>query len=127
MHFSETAANEGKIIIISALDGNFLRKAFDCIIELIPLAEKVKKLAAICRQCSANASFSFRTAISDQIELIGGDSMYKPLCRECYIEESRKQEQEKKEVYDFSMEGSIETNKSSSSISDKDSLSENEM
>jgi thymidine kinase len=88
--FSENAANMGKIIIISGLDATFQRKGFESILELIPLAEKVKKLAAICRQCSFNASYTFRTAQSDQLELIGGESMYKPLCRECFIEESKK-------------------------------------
>lgn len=48
------------------------------------MAEKVKKLAAICRNCGANASFTFRIAKCDNLELIGGESMYKPLCRECY-------------------------------------------
>ena len=42
--FSEQAANEGKIVIISALDGNFLREGFETILTLIPKAEKVKKL-----------------------------------------------------------------------------------
>jgi thymidine kinase len=93
--FSEQAANEGKIVIISCLDGTFKREGFGLIMELIPLAEKVKKLAAICRNCSYNASFSFRTAISDQVELIGGESMYKPLCRECFITETKRQEKQK--------------------------------
>ena len=39
----------GKVIIISALDGTFLRTGFENILQLIPKAEKVKKLAAICR------------------------------------------------------------------------------
>ena len=60
MSFSEKAANDGKIVIISALDGTFLRTGFELIMELIPLAEKVKKLASICQDCGANASFSFR-------------------------------------------------------------------
>jgi thymidine kinase len=77
-------------VIISALDGTFMRTNFEFIAQLIPLAEKVKKLAAICRNCGSNASFTFRTAMSTDVELIGGESMYKPLCRECYIEETSK-------------------------------------
>jgi thymidine kinase len=65
VQFSEKAANEGKIVVISCLDGTFKREGFDLVMELIPLAEKVKKLAAICRNCSYNASFTFRTAISE--------------------------------------------------------------
>ncbi len=36
---------------ISALDGTYLRTGFENIIQLIPLAEKVKKLQAICKEC----------------------------------------------------------------------------
>jgi thymidine kinase len=67
------AANNGKIVIISALDGTYMRKGFEPIVELIPMAEKVKKLAAICKNCGTNASFTFRTCLSEEIELIGGD------------------------------------------------------
>ena len=63
--FSEKAANEGKIVIISALDGTFMRKGFEPIIELIPMAEKVKKLAAICKNCGDSAAFTFRTSLND--------------------------------------------------------------
>mmetsp|Transcript_22998 Transcript_22998/g.17442 ORF Transcript_22998/g.17442 Transcript_22998/m.17442 type:complete len:157 (+) Transcript_22998:255-725(+) len=82
--FSEEAANSGKIVIISALDGTFQRTGFPSILELIPLAEKVKKLQAICKKCSQNASFTFRTVQSTEVKLIGGESMYIPLCRECF-------------------------------------------
>jgi len=57
----EKAANDGKIVIISALDGTFLRTGFESILQLIPKAEKVKKLAAICKQCNQSAYFTFRT------------------------------------------------------------------
>ena len=87
--FSENAANLGKIVIISALDGTFLRKGFEVIVELIPMAEKVKKLAAICKNCGESAAFTFRTTLNNQVELIGGDQIYKPVCRNCFIEESR--------------------------------------
>ena len=56
----------------------------ETIIKLIPLAEKVKKLQAICRYCNANASYTFRTVISTDIKLIGGGESYVPLCRECF-------------------------------------------
>ncbi len=54
---------------------------------MIPKAEKVKKLQAICRNCNQNASFSFRTGTSQQLQVIGGEELYKPLCRECFNEE----------------------------------------
>ena len=44
VEWSDQAANDGKVVIISALDGTFLRTGFECILQLIPKAEKVKKL-----------------------------------------------------------------------------------
>ena len=46
--------------------------------------EKVKKLQSICKNCNHTASFTFRTASKHVTEMIGGEDMYKPLCRECY-------------------------------------------
>jgi thymidine kinase len=83
-NFAETAANLGKIVILSALNGTYEKKGWENILQLIPLCEKVKKLSAICKICSANASFTFRTASGDSQEMIGGADMYMPLCRDCY-------------------------------------------
>ena len=46
----------GKIIIVAALDGTFQRKAFGRILELVPLAEYVVKLSAVCMMCSNDAA-----------------------------------------------------------------------
>jgi thymidine kinase len=70
------------------LDGTFLRTGFECILQLIPKAEKVKKLQAICKDCNQNASFSFRMCNSQSLQVIGGEDLYKPVCRECYNDES---------------------------------------
>ena len=48
VEFSEKAANDGKIVIMSALSGTFEKKGWANILQLIPLCEKVKKLSAIC-------------------------------------------------------------------------------
>lgn len=70
-----------------------MRTGFENIINLIPKAEKVKKLSAICKMCGANASFTFRTCLIESVQLIGGDEAYMPLCRECFNREHLKQEQ----------------------------------
>ena len=88
VEWSDRAANDGKVVIISALDGTFLRTGFECILQLIPKAEKVKKLQAICKVCNQNASFSFRTSSSQALQVIGGVDLYKPLCRECFNDET---------------------------------------
>ena len=89
VEFSEKAANAGKVVIISSLQGTFMRGAFPSIIKLIPKCEKIKKLTAICKLCKQNASFTFRTASKDCHLMIGGDDMYMPLCRECHARESK--------------------------------------
>lgn len=81
---AEALANEGKIVIVSALDGAFDRKPFSCIMNLIPLAENVDKMTAVCKLCFRTAHFSKRTTSDTCVQLIGGKDMYIPVCRACY-------------------------------------------
>ena len=62
------------------------------------MAEKIKQLHAICKLCHHQASFSFRTAASDSVELIGGQDTYMPLCRECYFFETEQQKRRAEEA-----------------------------
>ena len=50
----------GKIVVVAALDGTFERKAFGKIVSLIPLAERVTKLCAVCVYCTSEAAFTRR-------------------------------------------------------------------
>ncbi|CAD8045065.1 unnamed protein product [Paramecium primaurelia] len=85
VEFSEKMANLGKIVIVAALDGTFDRKPFHNILNLIPLAERITKLTAVCWFCKReNASFTKRIVQSQEIELIGGEDCYKPACRQCF-------------------------------------------
>jgi thymidine kinase len=58
---SEYLANEGKVVIIAALDGTFQRKPFGNILNLVPLAEQVSKLSSVCMDCGKEAAFTRRT------------------------------------------------------------------
>jgi thymidine kinase len=60
VEFCELLANQGKTVVVSALDGTFERKPFGNIINLIPLAERVVKLCAVCVYCTAEAAFTKR-------------------------------------------------------------------
>lgn len=84
VHFAENAASKGKVVIISALSGTFLRKPFNDVLDLIPKCEKIKQLQAICKICNAPACFTLRTTVDDRVEVIGGGEMYMPVCRECF-------------------------------------------
>lgn len=72
-------------MIVAALDGDFQRRPFKTIINLYPLCEKIEKLHAVCRSCGGLASFTFRTILNSEIEVIGGEDIYKAVCRVCYL------------------------------------------
>lgn len=91
MEFAETVASNGKTVIIAALDGDFLRRPFGRILELVPLAEKVDKLTAVCSSCFGEAAFTHRTVASTDLELIGGAEAYVPHCRTCFETSTAKQ------------------------------------
>jgi len=74
-----------KTVYISALDGDFQRKKFGRVLDLIPLCDKVTKLHALCSQCrdGTPAIFSHRK-IADVSQVVIGSDIYEPLCRGCY-------------------------------------------
>lgn len=82
--YAESLANQGIVVIVAALDGTFQRKPFGHILDLVPLAEIVTKLSAVCIDCGKEAAFTKRVVDSQEIELIGGDETYKPVCRGCF-------------------------------------------
>lgn len=84
VEFAERMANAGKIVIVAALDGTFQRVGFGDILRLIPLAESVVKLKAVCMACFSDASFTKRTTLEKELELIGGEDKYMAVCRSCH-------------------------------------------
>lgn len=81
---AEILANDGKVVIVSGLDGNFMRKPFSSIAELQSLADSVEKLTSVCCKCHSIAPFSAR--ISDETDevVVGGADKYVAVCRECW-------------------------------------------
>ena len=80
-------ADLGKIVIVSALDGTYQKKAFGRILELIPLSESVIKLNAVCMICNEDASFSKKIIETTNLETdidIGGAEKYIACCRSCF-------------------------------------------
>lgn len=83
--FCDNLANLGKIVIVAALDGDFRRQPFGEIHLLIPMAEEIIKLKAVCTICYADAQFTKRITKSEELELIGDEEDYKAVCRECFM------------------------------------------
>jgi thymidine kinase len=63
--FCEDLANQGKTVVVAALDGTFQRKPFGSLLDLVPLAEHVDKLSAVCMACFRSAAFSRRVVDDD--------------------------------------------------------------
>ncbi|KAK7194913.1 thymidine kinase [Novymonas esmeraldas] len=83
--FCNTAADAGKIVMVSALDGDYRRKSFGHVCELVPYCESVDKLSAVCMMCHEKpACFTRRTVSEERQELIGGADMYIATCRGCF-------------------------------------------
>eukprot|EP00698_Gefionella_okellyi_P022423 TRINITY_DN7430_c0_g1_i2.p1 TRINITY_DN7430_c0_g1~~TRINITY_DN7430_c0_g1_i2.p1 ORF type:complete len:150 (+),score=31.34 TRINITY_DN7430_c0_g1_i2:263-712(+) len=82
--WAEEQANKGKAVIVAALDGTFQRKPFGSVLDLIPLAEAVTKLTAVCINCHQPAAFSKRIGSETAVEVIGGAEKYVSVCRACF-------------------------------------------
>jgi thymidine kinase len=67
------------------LDGDFERKKFGTILDLIPLCDKVTKMTSLCSRCRDGTAgiFSLRITQEKTQFLIGSDN-YIPVCRKCY-------------------------------------------
>jgi len=77
--------DKNKHVYIAGLDGDFNRCKFGEILDLIPLADKVIKLNALCGKCKngTEAIFSLRITNEKEQFIIGSDN-YIPVCRKCY-------------------------------------------
>ena len=84
-------ANRGVRIIVAGLDMDFKGKPFGPIPALCAIADEVTKVHAICVKCGALAYVSHRLVSEDRRVLLGEQSEYEPLCRECYREEMEKE------------------------------------
>ena len=77
-----------KLVVVSGLDGDFQRKAFGQLLDLIPLADRVDKLSALCTRChdGTAAIFSKRVVKGTEQIAVGGLDSYIPVCRFHYQE-----------------------------------------
>ena len=76
---------QNKKIYICGLDGDFERKKFGQILDLIPLCDKVTKLTSLCSLCKNGTPgiFSMRLTHETDQTVVGSDN-YIPVCRKCY-------------------------------------------
>jgi thymidine kinase len=83
--FVRTMLSQGKKIYVCGLDGDYERKKFGQILDLIPICDKVIKLTSLCTICKDGTPGIFSKRISSETEQkVIGSKNYIPVCRKCY-------------------------------------------
>ncbi len=90
---AELLAAEGRSVLISGLDQDFLGRPFNAMPTLLALADQVTKLTAICTVCGADATRTQRivggrpAAADDPLIVVGGmnDDRYEARCRAHHV------------------------------------------
>ena len=83
-----------KNVICVGLDGDFERKPFGELLDLIPYADNVTKFKALCSICrdGTEASFTHRISTGKTEQLVvGGTDQYQALCRRHFLEKMNEQ------------------------------------
>ena len=85
VEFVKLLLSKNKHVYICGLDGDFERKKFGEILNLIPLCDKVQKLTSLCSLCKDGTKgiFSMRLTNEKEQTVVGYDN-YIPVCRACY-------------------------------------------
>jgi len=74
-----------KKVYICGLDGDFERKKFGQILDLIPLCDKVTKLTSLCSLCKNGTPGIFSMRLTQETDqTVVGSENYIPVCRKCY-------------------------------------------
>jgi len=76
-----------KILLVSGLVGDFKKEAFGHMHELLPQADEIIPLKAICNICYKDATFTRRIPqerepFSEEQEVVGGSDKYQAVCRD---------------------------------------------
>ena len=90
---AELLASEGRTVLVSGLDQDFLGRPFNSMPTLLALADQVTKLTAICTVCGAEATRTQRmvggrpAAADDPLIVVGGmnDDRYEARCRAHHV------------------------------------------
>ena len=83
----------GKHAVVVGLDGDAERKPFGHVLDLIPHADRISKLTALCKHCGDGSAAIFthanqtdaHAAAAAGVPCVGADEKYIPLCRKHYL------------------------------------------
>ena len=82
-------ATRGVRVIVAGLDMDFRGVPFGPMPALCAIADDVTKVHAICVRCGNLAYVSHRLVHNEKQVLLGEKMEYEPLCRECYLKETK--------------------------------------
>lgn len=84
IQFAEDMANHGKIVIITALNGDIHQKHLGHISELYPYVDHIEHLKSVCHDCGKDAPFTWSDVHREEGKIVvGGADIYRSLCRYC--------------------------------------------
>jgi len=75
-----------KLVLVAGLSGDFRRRPFGQMGELVSLADSLDTLAAECAMCGGPARFTVRLTGGSDVTEVGGAERYQPVCRGHYRE-----------------------------------------
>lgn len=72
-------------VMCYGLRSDFLGELFEGSATLLAYADKIKELKTLCFNCGEIARFNKRLVESKEQVVIGGNDVYKPVCRKCFL------------------------------------------
>lgn len=76
-----------KNIVVCGLDGDFMRRPFGRMNDLISISDEVIKLKAMCKKCNDGTQALFSKRLTKETDyIVIGTDMYMPVCRKHYLE-----------------------------------------
>lgn len=85
LEFIKTIEKYNVEIFVYGLDGDFERKPFGQILNIIPYCNEVVKLNGSCYYCNQPSLFSKRI-VNNKEQYLTDETAYRPVCRKCYLE-----------------------------------------
>jgi|YNPMSStandDraft_1061717.scaffolds.fasta_scaffold00010_64 thymidine kinase len=84
--FANKWADMGKEVIVAGLDATSEQTPFEEILNLVPFAEEVIKLSAICSKCGSEyGAFTYYKGSEKKGKIkVGGKDLYEARCRSCF-------------------------------------------
>tara|TARA_B100001996_G_scaffold310937_1_gene252786 strand:+ start:308 stop:835 length:528 start_codon:yes stop_codon:yes gene_type:complete len=81
--FIDIIENDDITVIVAGLDGDYKKQPFGDMLNIIPYANKVTKLNALCK-CGKSASFSKRITNNKDQVLVGSIDTHVASCEQCF-------------------------------------------